>query len=152
MTTTGTGVDRRELEQLDRRLETIERSSQTITGLVNSLAQSQSLFEYKHEQAKRVSEKLENLVEKINERGDNQLQRVEDMLDDREARLNDSIRSHREILMLEIANKSAPIAQFAERMTKAEDDIKGLNKIIWMAMGGAAVISFLIEKLFSIVS
>lgn len=144
------GIEQREIDGLDRRLGHIENSTQTLTGLVNSLAQAQSLFEYKHEQAKRVSEKLETLVEKINERGDAQLVRVEDMLDDREKRLNDSIASHKEILILEIDKRAQSIAQYESRLVKAEQKIDNLNKIVWMAMGGAAVISFLIEKLFSL--
>jgi 23S rRNA pseudoU1915 N3-methylase RlmH len=144
--------NRRDVNHVVRRIESVEASHQTLTGLVNSLAQSQTLFEYKHEQANRVSQKLETLVEKINERGDNQLQRVEDMLDDREKRLNDNMTQLKQILMLELANKTAPIVDLAVRVKKTEDDVNTLNKIIWIAMGGAAVISFLIEKLFSVIT
>lgn len=149
---TRSGFERVQYDAFDRRIQGIENATQALTGLVNSLAQSHALFEYKTDQAYRVSEKLETLVEKINERGDAQLDRFDQMLDDRELRLKESIAQHKEVLLLEIINKTKDVGDMKTRLTKLEETVETLKKIIWVAMGGAAVVSFVIEKIFSLVS
>lgn len=147
---TFSALDAAERQNIDRRLTQLESSTQTLTGLANSLATTQALYEYKHDQANRMADKLESLVEKMIKKSDDHLSRVEAMLDDREHRLNDVLLAEAKLLRMEIQTNKDNLVVHADRLLKAEVKIDWMNKIVWVGTGIAMVVGFLADNLLKL--
>jgi len=151
-----------EMKNLFRRIEKLETAVDHLSSVTNNVVQSQSMFEYKHEQAGLVSQKLENLVERISERGDEQLQHTIRMLDEREQNITRHISHYRDLLEIEMLRKhenvtgqlppiNTAIATVQATLKEHEEKIGGMQKIIWTASGITVASVTIIEYALSLV-
>lgn len=151
-----------EMKNLFRRIEKLETQVDKLSTVTNTVVQSQTVFEYKHEQAGAVSRKLESLVERISERGDDQLQHTIRMLDEREQNITRSIGHYRDLLEIEILRKhenltgqlspiNLTIATMQSTIKEHDDKIGAVQKIIWTASGITVALVAIIEYALSLI-
>jgi hypothetical protein len=147
---------------LTSRVDRITDDVGDLNKVVNELGQDRALFHYKQEQARRVSDKLEQLVDRITEKGEDNLRETIEIIDKREVRLVESIVAHKEIILREVALQHQTMKQSIDalgvEMTKiaagqAEDRKAALavQKWIWTLMGGLAVIAALGDKILGLI-
>lgn len=143
-----------QVDLYEKRIGTIEESVHAISTLANQLAQSHTIFDYKMDDGKRVSDRLTGIVDRMTEKGEGELRKTIELLDKREAVLNTSIVSHREIILREVEGKHMfllkQITDLTEKVDSISDDLTSMQKWVWLVMGGAATLSFLAEKVFAI--
>ena len=151
-----------EMKNLFRRIERLETNVDKLSNVTNTVVQSQSMFEYKHEQAGAVSNKLESLVERIGEKGEDQLQHTIRMLDEREQHITRSIVHYKDLLEVEILRKhenltgqlspiNLTIATMQTTIKEHEDKIGSVQKIIWTASGITVALVAIIEYALSLI-
>ncbi len=151
------------IEVITSKLQCIETDISRVNEVINSHAREQAVFAYRHEQAKQISDKLEQIVDRINERGEEELRATIEMIDKREERLNDSIVSHKEIILREVALQHQTLKQAIDSLQKSITDLSdqhkeqnktvdGMKKWMWMILGGASVLGLFTDKLVSLIT
>jgi chromosome segregation ATPase len=133
-----------------------------LNKVVNELGQDRALFHYKQEQARRVSDKLEQLVDRITEKGEDSLKETIDIIDKREARLAESIVAHKEIILREVALQHQTMKQSIDTLTQKMADIVSsqaedrksflaIQKWAFMLMGGVGVLAAFGDKILALI-
>jgi uncharacterized phage infection (PIP) family protein YhgE len=139
------------LAEMTRRVTEIETDIQRINEVINGHAREQAVFAYRHDQAKQISDKLEQIVERINERGEDELRKTIELIDTREARLADSITTHKEIVLKEVALQHQTLKQsieqlqssvtdLAKNLSDSAKDMLSVKKWMWTIGGGIATL------------
>jgi hypothetical protein len=147
---------------LTSRVDRITDDVGDLNKVVNELGQDRALFHYKQEQSRRVSDKLEQLVDRITEKGEDSLKETIDIIDKREARLAESIVAHKEIILREVALQHQTMKQsidiltlkMAEIVATSTDDRKSflaIQKWAFMLMGGVAVLAAFGDKILALI-
>lgn len=146
------------LDVMHKRIDSLERDASVALKTAKELAASQALFEYKHETAKKVSDKLEKIVDRICDKGEDELRKTIEMLDRREAKLAENIVAHKEIILREVALQHQSLKTDITTLVRELGDLKQstaedrkdfvtLQKWMWGLIGAAAVMSFLGDKI-----
>jgi archaellum component FlaC len=151
------------LDALSTRMDGLKSDINAVSNTVSEVARDQTVFEYKHDQAKRVSEKLEQIVDRITEKGEDELRKTIEMLDRREEKLTDSIVTHKEIILRDVALQHQTIQQSIANLTKEIGDIvkaqsedrkefATVQKWVWMLMGSLTALGLFGEKLMALIT
>ena len=91
------------LDEIQRRMEIIDETLLRQSEVVNNHAREAAVFSYRFDQAKRISDKLEELVERITQKGEDELRQTVEMIDRREERLASSLTAHKELVLRDVA-------------------------------------------------
>lgn len=151
------------VDSLVTKMQAIETDISRVNEVINSHAREQAVFAYRHEQAKQISDKLEQIVERINEKGEEELRATIDMIDKREGRLNDSIVSHKEIILREVALQHQTLKQSLDSLQGSIKDLveqhktqgkelDAVKKWMWTIAGAVGVISMFADKIFALLT
>jgi prefoldin subunit 5 len=150
------------IAEVHKRLDSMDVEVHTQNEVINDLGRAHAVFEYRHNEAKQISEKLEQLVDRISERGEDELRQTIEMIDKREERLAESIAAHKEIVLREVALQHQTLKQSIDSLQRAIDELvrsrtedskqfDAIKKWMWSLMGALAVLSFFADKIISAV-
>ena len=162
MPDTDFNVVRIALDAITARIDEVKTDMEAVTEAVSHIGRDQAVFEYKHDQAQRVSDKLEQIVDRISEKGEDELRNTIEMLDKREEKLTDSIVTHREVILREVALQHQTIKQSIDTLTRDLGDLAKMQsadrkeflivqKWMWTLAGAIGAVSILGEKILDVI-
>jgi len=145
---------------LQRRMELIDETFLRQSEVINNHAREQAVFSYRFDQAKRISDKLEDLVDRITQKGEDELRKTIEMIDRREDHLSASMQAHKELVLRDVALQHQTLKQSMDGLQKAVDELirirsqdalqfESIKKWMWGLMGALAVVSFFADKIIS---
>lgn len=136
----------RRLDGLAHRVEVVEEGVQTTATLMQSIVHSNALQTYKHDQLINTTEKIEASIVAHDEVVYNRFREHMAANELRDQRLIEAIQANRDVL---ISTVDAKLEKHEVAQTLLERRIDEIQKWIWLATGGAAAASFVIDKLFN---
>lgn len=138
-------------ESTQNRLGAIENCMTDMKSVVGQLTSDQAIFKYQANQAQRVSEKLEAIVDRIVEKGDAEIYKTLDMLNVTEVKLERSLLAHKDAVMRDVAQQhqtlAASISSLREQMSSLSADQQAMQRWMWILMGTLATLSVVAQRI-----
>jgi phage shock protein A len=137
--------------KLDSRLTGLEENVQKLTTIINKIVNDQAVFDYKQEQSVRVSSKLEEMVERAREKIEAVGTDFIKECDRREARLNEALNAYKndveKALDKHKEDVDSELVRLEAQIADNRKDIKTLQRVVNLAVGGGTVLIFVLEVL-----